>query len=124
MPPDGATLLASASALEHAEVEAVRVSIACTPERRRRVYRAAAARLQQFADAHPEIRHDLEAPEIDRAIESLNEALTLFMEGRCKREQVSAAFEEYEQALISATDQKCDKGKPRPIITTNSQHND
>lgn len=101
--PDGTASPASASAPGHAEAVTGRVGIVCTPERRQRVYRSAAARLQQFADAHPEVRHDLETPEVDQATENLNEALALFMEGRCKREQVSAAFEAYEQALISAT---------------------
>lgn len=87
------------------DVATGRVGVAYPPERRKRIYRAAAARLQQFADAHPEVRYDLETPEIDQAVENLNEALALLMEGRGKREQVSAAFEKYEQALITATEQ-------------------
>ena len=79
------------------------VVVACTPERRQRVYAAASARLQRFADAHPEVRHDTDTPEISRAIESVDETLSLFMEGKCGREQVSAAFDRYEQALLKAT---------------------
>jgi len=79
------------------------VVVACTPERRRRVYAAASARLQRFAAAHPDVRHDTDTPEISRASESIDEALMLFMEGKCGREQVSAAFDRYEQALIKAT---------------------
>lgn len=73
-----------------------------TPERRKRVYAAAAERLRRFADAHPRVRHDADTPEINSAIESLNEALILFMEGECERERVSAAFEHYEQSLLDA----------------------
>lgn len=76
--------------------------VVCTPERRKRVYRAAAERLQRFADAHPQVRHDAETPEINSAIESINEALLLFMEGKCERERVSAAFDLYEQALLES----------------------
>lgn len=103
MSPDDAIPPASAGAPSHAQVVTGRVVTACSPERRRRFYRAAAVRLQQFAEAHPEVRHDLETLEIDHAMENLNEALALFMEDKCKRERVSAAFEAYEQALINAT---------------------
>lgn len=77
--------------------------VVCTPERRKRMYAAAASRLQRFADAYPRVRHDADTPEISRAIESINEALMLFMEGKCERERVSAAFDCYEQALIDAS---------------------
>jgi len=76
--------------------------VVCTPERRKRVYAAAAERLQRFADAHPQVRHDADTPEINSAIESINEALLLFMEGKCERERVSAAFDLYEQALLDS----------------------
>jgi len=76
--------------------------IVCTPERRKRVYRAAAERLQRFADANPDVRHDADTPEINSAIESINEALLLFMQGECERERVSAAFDRYEQALLDS----------------------
>ncbi len=74
----------------------------CTPERRKRVYRAAAERLQRFADANPDVRHDADTPEINSAIESINEALLLFMQGKCERERVSAAFDRYEKALLDS----------------------
>lgn len=74
-----------------------------TPEHRRRVYRAVAARLQRFADAHPDVRHDLATPEINRAIEQIDEALVLFMEGKCEREKVSMAFDDYERSLLETT---------------------
>lgn len=76
--------------------------IVCTPERRKRVYRAAAERLQRFADANPDVRHDADTPEINSAIESINEALMSFMGGECERERVSVAFDRYEQALLNS----------------------
>ncbi len=78
-------------------------AVGCTPERRKRVYAAAAARLQRIAFEHPHLRHDADTPEINRAIESIDEALILFMEGRCERERVISAFDCYEQALIEAS---------------------
>lgn len=75
----------------------------CSPERRRKIYRAAATRLQQFADKHPDIRHDLETPEIALAIRRIDELLMLFLEAKCERAAVSDAFDQYEQALIKAT---------------------
>lgn len=83
--------------------DAHRRSIICTPEHRRRVYRAAAARLQRFADAHPDVRHDLATPKINRAVELIDEALASFMEGKCEREKVSTAFDAYERSLLQAT---------------------
>ncbi|MCP9496826.1 MAG: hypothetical protein MSG64_20505 [Pyrinomonadaceae bacterium MAG19_C2-C3] len=77
-----------------------RQSVKCTPEHRRRVYRAVAARLQRFADAHPDVRHDLATPEINRSVERIDEALVLFMEGKCGREKVSMAFDDYERSLL------------------------
>ncbi len=79
------------------------VAVGCTPERRKRVYAAAAARLQRIAFEHPHLRHDADTPEINCAIEGIDEALMLFIEGRCERERVSAAFDRYEQGLIEAS---------------------
>ncbi len=76
--------------------------VVCTPERRKRVYAAAAERLQRFADAHPEVRHDADTPEINSAIESIDEALLLFLQGECERERVSAAFDRYEKSLLDS----------------------
>lgn len=85
--------------------DARRRPINCTPEHRRQVYRAVAARLQRFADAHPDVRHDLATPEINRAIEQIDEVLVSFMEGKCERERVSTAFDDYERSLLETTRQ-------------------
>lgn len=78
-------------------------TVVCSPERRRKIYRAAAIRLQQFADKHPDIQHDLETPEIALAIRRIDESLILFLEAKCEQAAVSDAFDRYEQALIKAT---------------------
>ena len=88
------------------------MAVAISPEHRQRVYAAAAARLQKFADVHPDVRHDVDTPEISRAIEGINEALILFIEGKCQRGQVSAAFDRYEQSLISAARINVNMTKP------------
>jgi hypothetical protein len=77
---------------------------ACAPERRRKIYRAAAQRLQRFADSHPKVRFDAETPAITLATDNLNEALASFMEGACVSEVVGQAFDDYEQALIEASE--------------------
>lgn len=77
-------------------------AIICAPERWRKIYRAAAARLQRIVSAHPEVRFDADTPAISLATNELNEALASFMEGTCKREAVRRAFDCYEQALIEA----------------------
>ncbi len=78
-------------------------TVVCSAERRRKIYRAAAARLQRFADAHPDVRHDLETPEIALAVKRIDESLMLYLEAKCERAAVSDAFDLYEQALIKAT---------------------
>ena len=75
----------------------------CTPERKRKIYRAAAHRLQNFADLHPHVRFDADTPAITLATENLDEALATFIEGSCRSETVSHAFDSYEQALIEAS---------------------
>jgi hypothetical protein len=78
--------------------------ISCTPERRRKIYRAAAERLQKFADSHPEVRFDADTPAITLVTGNLNEVLASFIEGACGREAVSQAFDYYERALIEASE--------------------
>lgn len=78
--------------------------ISCTPERRRKIYRAAAQRLQRFAYSHPEVRFDTDTPAITLATDNLNEALASFMEGACGPEAVGQAFDGYERALIEASE--------------------
>ena len=78
--------------------------ISSTPERRRKIYRAAAQRLQRFADSHPEVRFDADTPAITLATDNLNEVLASFIEGACGREAVSQAFDGYERALIEASE--------------------
>lgn len=76
----------------------------CVSERRRKIYRAAAQRLQRFADSHPEVRFDADTLAITFATDSLNEALASFMVGACGLEVVGQAFDGYEQALIEASE--------------------
>jgi hypothetical protein len=76
----------------------------CAPERRRKIYRAAAQRLQRFADAHPEVRFDADTLAITFATDSLNEALASYMDGACGPEVVCQAFDCYERALIEASE--------------------
>jgi hypothetical protein len=80
------------------------VAVACPPERRRRVYAAAAARLQKIASAHPKIRFHADTPAVILATEGVNDALISFMEGTCGHEVVRRAFDCYEQALIEASE--------------------
>jgi hypothetical protein len=75
----------------------------CTPEHKRKIYRAAAHRLQNFADLHPHVRFDADTPAITLATGNLDEALSAFIEGSCQSEAVSHAFDCYEQALIEAS---------------------
>lgn len=75
----------------------------CAPERRRKIYRAAAQRLQRFADSHPEVRFDADTSASTLATDNLNEALASFIEGACGPEAVGQAFDGYEQALIEAS---------------------
>ncbi len=76
----------------------------CAPEQRQKIYRAAAQRLQRFADSHPKIRFDSDTLAITLATDNLNEALACFMEGACGREVVGRAFDGYERALIEASE--------------------
>jgi|ERR1051325_4934983 hypothetical protein len=75
----------------------------CTPERKRKIYRAAARRLQDFADRHPRVRFDADTPAVTLATENLDEALATFIEGSCGSEAVSHAIDCYEQSLIEAS---------------------
>ena len=75
----------------------------CTPERKRKIYRAAACRLQDFADSHPGVRFDADTPAVTLATENLDETLATFIEGSCGSEVVSHAFDCYEQSLIEAS---------------------
>lgn len=78
--------------------------IVCTPERKRKIYRASARRLQKFADEHPDVRFDADTPAVSLATNNLDEALASFIERSCEREVVSRAFDSYEQALIEASE--------------------
>ena len=78
--------------------------IFCTPERRRKIYRATAQRLQRFADSHPEVRFDADSSAITLATDNLNDALASFIEGVCGPEVVGQAFDRYERALIEASE--------------------
>lgn len=78
--------------------------ISCTLERRQKIYRAAAQRLQRFADSHPEVRFDADSPAITLATDNLNGALASFTEGACGPEVVGQAFDGYERALIEASE--------------------
>ena len=79
----------------------------CAPERRRKIYRAAAQRLHRFADSHPEVRFDIDTPAITLATDNLNEALASFIEGACEREAVGQAFDCYERALVGYSRDTC-----------------
>ena len=78
-------------------------AVVCAPERRRRIYRAAALRLRRFADAHPDVRFDADTTAVTLATDGVNEALASFIEDACGREAVTRAFDLYEQALIEAS---------------------
>lgn len=75
----------------------------CVPERRRKIYCAAARRLQRFADSHPEVRFDADTLAITLATDNLNEVLASCIEGACGPEAVGQAFDGYEQALTEAS---------------------
>lgn len=77
--------------------------VLCTPERKRKIYRAAVRRLQDFADRHPDVRFDSDTPAVTLATENLDGALATFIEGSCQSETVSHAFDRYEQVLIEAS---------------------
>ena len=77
--------------------------VLCTPERKRKIYRAAVRRLQDFADRHPEVRFDSDTPAVTLATDHLDGALAEFIEGTCGSEAVSHAFDYFEQALIEAS---------------------
>jgi hypothetical protein len=81
--------------------------ISCTTERRRKIYRAAAQRLQRFADSHPEVRFDADTHAITLATDNLNDALASFIGGACGPEVVGQAFDGYERALIEASQASC-----------------
>ena len=86
------------------EGEAIeRKTAPCVPERKRKIYRAAARRLQDFAERHPKVRFDADTPAVTLATENLDKALATFIEGACGSETVSHAFDCYEQSLIEAS---------------------
>jgi trehalose-6-phosphatase len=86
------------------EVEAIERKLApCAPERKRKIYKAANRRLQDFADRNPGVRFDADTPAVILATENLDEALATLIEGACGSEAVSHAFDCYEQSLIEAS---------------------
>ena len=78
--------------------------INCAPERKQKIYHAAAQRLQGFATKHPGVRFDADTPAISLATKNLDEALASFIEGSCGRDAVIRAFDSYEQALLEASE--------------------